>query len=354
MRRLWSFLFPEPWRSARAAYSAETANGAGSSAAAPLCQAWARAYHKVSGAALAYHAAGSPAGLGAVRAGETGFGFSDMAPPDTDLVSGGLVMFPVGVTGIEPVVCLPNVAHGQLRLTGEVLARIFMGDITHWHAPEIAQLNPGIALPALPIHVVVRAGNSGTTGVFADYLAKVSPVWNERFGIRCSYDWPAGFEAVAGSEAVATAVAQTEGAIGYVARGHVRGNRLACAQLLNADGEFTAPSSHAFRSALVYSEWATAGSFATTLTHRPGRASWPIAMAAYAILPQVVGRHAQTAALRFLAWSFLNGEAIAAQNHFVSLPHGVQAAVSDTIKSIRDTAGNPIGIGVMGSSGPFR
>jgi phosphate transport system substrate-binding protein len=348
-RLIGSLLFPEPWRAARAAYSTEIPRGAGSSAAAPLIQAWARAYHRASGASLAYRAAGSQAAGELIRAGEPDFGVSDVAPAQSDLASDGLVMFPVAVTGIAPVVNLLKVADGQLRLTGDVLARIFMGEITQWHAPEIAGLNPGIALPALPIHVVVRADGSGTTCNFADYLSKVSLTWNKRFGAESSFEWPGAFEAVAGSDAMVKAVRETEGAIGYVAWGHARAGRLACARLENAEGEFTVPSSHAFRSALVYSEWATTRSFATTLTHRPGKASWPIPMGTFAIVPRVMGRQAPTAALRFLAWSFLNCEAIVAQHGFVCLPHRVQAAASETIKSIKDTAGNPIGLAFMSS-----
>lgn len=348
-RLIGSLLFPEPWRVTRAAYSTEIPRGAGSSAAAPLFQAWARAYHKASGASLAYRAAGSLAGAELIRAGETAFCVSDIAPADSELASGALVMFPVAVTGIAPVVNLPKVADGQLRLTGDVLARIFMGEITQWHAPEIAGLNPGIALPALPIHVVLRAAGSGSTRNLADYLSKVSPAWDKRFGVESRFEWPVAFQAVTDSEAVVKAVRQTEGAIGYVAWGHAKGSRLACPRLENAEGEFTVPSSHAFRSALVYSEWATTRSFAATLTHRPGKGSWPITMGTFVIVPRVMGQQAQTAALRFLVWSFLNCEAIAAQHSFVCLPHRVQAAASDTIRSIKDTAGNPIGLAFMSS-----
>ncbi|MGZ5193852.1 MAG: phosphate ABC transporter substrate-binding protein PstS [Ramlibacter sp.] len=336
-------------------HAAETVSGAGSSAAAPIYQAWARAYKKSSGVDFAYEPIGSSAGLKKIRAHETGFGASDVAPSDAELGSGGLVVFPVAITGIAPVVNLPRLADGQLKLTGELLARIFLGEVAQWNAPEIARLNPGFALPPTPITVVVRGDGSGTTYNFADYLAKVSPTWKAKYGVKTGFDWPANYKAVKGSDAVAKAVNATAGAIGYVDFGYVKDNKLASVQMKNADGEFVGASIGAFRSALSNSEWVSTGSFTSTLTNKPGKQSWPITMGTFVLVPKVTDKAAQTLpALRFFVWSFLNGDALVQENNFVRLPDRVQAAAFKAITSVQDAAGHPIGMGVMGSSNAVR
>jgi phosphate transport system substrate-binding protein len=255
-----------------AAHSAETVSGAGSSAAAPIYQAWARAYKKVSGVDFTYEPIGSSAGLKKIRSRETGFGATDVAPTDAELSAAGLIVFPVAITGIAPVVNLPRVVDGQMKLTGEVLARIFLGEVAHWNAPEIAQLNPGLHLPHLPITVVVRGEGSGTTYNFADYLSKVSPAWKSKYGVKTSFDWPGNYLAVkGGSDAMAKAVKATAGAIGYVDFGFVKDSHLAAVQMKNAEGEFVSPSIGAFRNAVSNSEWVSTGSFTHTLTNKPGK-----------------------------------------------------------------------------------
>ena len=115
---------------------------------------------------------------------------------------------------------------GQLRLTGDVLAHIFMGQITQWNSPEIVSLNPGNTLPDAPIKVVVRSDGSGTTYNFADYLSKLSPTWKSKYGAKTSLDWPTNFVAVKGSDGVVKAVKEISGAIGYVDYGYVKDNML--------------------------------------------------------------------------------------------------------------------------------
>jgi phosphate transport system substrate-binding protein len=338
-----------------AAHAAETVRGAGSSAAAPIYQAWARAYKKASGADFTYEAVGSSAGLKKIRARETGFGASDVAPGEAELAAAGLVVFPVAITGIAPVINLPKITDGQLKLTGELLARIFLGEVTQWNAPDIAQLNPGLALPAMPIAVVVRGDGSGTTYNFADYLAKISPAWKAKYGVKTSFDWPGTYKAVNGSDAVAAAVSATPGAIGYVDFGYVVDRKLVAVKLKNAEGDFVSPSIGAFRSAVSNSDWVSTGSFTSTLTNRPGKATWPITMGTFVLVPKVTEQITQTLpALRFFVWSFLNGDALVQESNFVRLPDRVQAAAFKSITSIKDKAGNPVGMGLMGSAAPAR
>ena len=332
-----------------------TVTGAGSTAAAPIYRSWAREYRKAGGAGLAYDAVGSSAGLKRIRAGETGFGASDVAPSEAELARDGLVAFPIAITGIAPVVNLPKIGDGQLRLAGRVLARIFLGEIVHWRAPEIVSSNPGVALPDMPIRVVVRSDGSGTTYNFADYLAKVNGTWKEKNGARTSYAWPAEFLAVKGSDGVVKAVRETPGAIGYVDYGYVQGNRLKTVQVMNLEGEFLKPSIAAFRTALNNSEWVSQGTFATTLTNKPGKGTWPIVMGTFAVVPRVTDRPEQTlAALKFFVWAFINGDTLVQENNFVRLPDGVQAAAFGAIASVKDKAGTPLGLGLLGGSSRYR
>ena len=154
--------------------SAQTVTGAGSSAAAPIYRSWAKAYAKATGSAVDYDPVGSSAGMKKIQQQAVGFGATDVYPAEKDLLEHGLLALPVAITGISPIVNLPKVQNTQLRLTGEVLSRIFMGEITRWNAPDIAKLNSDLTLPDLPIKVVVRADGSGTTYNFADYLGTVS------------------------------------------------------------------------------------------------------------------------------------------------------------------------------------
>src|SRR5262249_13194084 len=126
---------------------AQTFTGAGSSAAAPIYRVWGHEYQKATGATLAYEGIGSSGGLQKIRGGEVAFGASDIAPSEAELAADHLVAFPVAITGVAPVVNLPRIGDGQLRLTGDVLARIYMGAIDRWSAAEIRQLNPGLSLP---------------------------------------------------------------------------------------------------------------------------------------------------------------------------------------------------------------
>lgn len=280
-----------------------------------------------------------------IRAREVDFGASDVAPSDAELAKDGLVVFPIAITGIAPVVNLPKIADGQLRLTGEVLARIFLGEITQWNAPEIAKLNPDLILPKMEIKVAVRSDGSGTTYNFADYLAKVSQVWKENRGVKTSIAWHDGVLASKGNEGVTATVKQTSGAIGYVDFGYVGDNQLAAVQIQNAAGEFLRPSHVSIRTALMNSEWSSKGVFNTTLTNKPGKGSWPLTMGTFALVPQVTENPEQTRrALKFFLWAFTHGDALVHKQNFVRLPDRVQAAAFRAISGVKDKAGNNIGM----------
>ena len=319
------------------AYAEPAINGAGSTAAAPIYKVWSQNYEKVSKTALNYDAVGSSAGVARIRERKADFGASDVAPSMADLQKDGLIVVPTVVTAAVPIINVPGVGKGQLKLTGELLARIFLGQVTAWNAPEIRELNPKTDLPAAPIRVVVRADGSGTTYHFADYLAKMSPEWASSRGAKSSLQWPDSFVAVKGSGEVAKTVKSTPGAIGYVDYNYVIDGDLNFAQLRNAAGNFVPPSVDAFVAAVRASDWYTKGDFSRSLTNMPGAASWPITMGTFAVLPRVSTTPDNTvAALRFLTWGYLNGDNLAKQANFVPLPERVQAKAYAEISKIVD------------------
>ena len=325
--------------------------GAGSTAAAPIYQAWAAQYQKQSGVSLSYDAIGSSAGMKKIAADAVSFGATDAAPSEAKLNAAGLVLIPVAITGITPVLNLPPFgasSDAPLQLNGEVLARIFSGELNRWNAAPIAELNPQWKLPDMPITVVVRSDGSGTTANFTDYLSKVSPRWRNQFGSHASIDWPATFTAVKGSASMATTVRNTLGAIGYVDFGYVQGSRLATAHLPSAEGDWVAPNVDSFKAALTHSDWIRTGHVNTSLTLQPGKGAWPITMGTFAVVPQASHRPEETLrVLKFLAWSFMQGDRLVAGARFVRLPDRVQAAAFKAMSSVREQNGAPLGTQIL-------
>jgi phosphate transport system substrate-binding protein len=319
--------------------------GAGSSAAAPIYRSWAAQYQQHGGPGLTYEPIGSSAGVKKIKAEQTGFGATDVAPPPDELKSSGLVLFPIAITGIAPVVNLPIARDGQLRLTGPVLARIFLGEITQWNDPAITQLNTELSLPAMAIKVVVRSDGSGTTYNFADYLSKVNSNWKTTYGVKSSFPWPSTFIASKGSDGIVKSVKENIGSIGYVDYGYVKDNKLQSIQMAGADGEFIQPSVMSFRAAMQNSEWNSKGTFSSTLTNIPGKGAWPITMGTFVLVPQIAKNPEQTTAvLQFFVWAFMNGDALVQQNNFVRLPDRMQSLAFKAIASVREPSGKTLNL----------
>jgi phosphate transport system substrate-binding protein len=319
-------------------------SGAGSSAAAPVYRLWAQEYKKSGGESIAYDPVGSGAGMTKIRQRQVDFGASDVISSKEELSRDGLVMFPTVISGVVPVVNLPKLAT-PLKLSGEVLAKIFMGEITQWNAAEIVVTNPGLSLPNLPIRVVCRSDGSGTTYNFSDYLSKVSPAWKARFGVASKLLWPPAFITAKGSSEVSLAVRNTSGAIGYIDYNYVLEDGLIGVQVRNSTGNFVAPSSEAFRKAVLQSQWFSSGDFSQTLTNMGGENSWPITMGTYVAVPRVArdsARAMQT--LRFFVWAYVNGDVLATRAKFIPLPEKVQAKAFREISSVVGSRGELIGI----------
>ena len=312
-------------------------SGAGATFPAPLYAKWAEAYKAATGQTLNYQAIGSGGGIKQIEAKTVDFGASDKPLKPEELDKQGLYQFPTVMGGVAPIVNLPGIAPGQIKLTGAVLGDIYMGTIKTWNAPQIAALNPGVALPNLPISVVHRADGSGTSFLFTSYLAGQNPTWSSKVGASDAVNWPAGIGGK-GNEGVAAYVKQISGGIGYVEYAYALQNKLAFSRMKNAAGNFVQPRDDSFAAAAATADWKSAPDFNVIMTNAPGDAAWPITATTWAIMYKKPKNAAQTrAALDFFKWSFENGKAQAASLDYVPLPDSlvrqIEAYWAQNIKS---------------------
>jgi len=327
---------------ATAATAAEI-TGAGATFPYPIYAKWADAYKTRTGVAMNYQSIGSGGGIAQIKAGTIDFGASDMPLAADDLKAAGLMQFPAIVGGVVPVMNLDGVAPGAMRLTGPVLADIYLGKIRKWNDKAIAELNAGVALPDEAIAVVRRSDGSGTTFIFTDYLSKVSPEWKSRVGSSTAVAWPEGVGGK-GNEGVAAYVQRIRGAIGYVEYAYAKRNRMTHASVRNRDGQFVQPDDATFKAAAANADWKNAPGFYQILTDQPGRTAWPITGASF-ILMHVRQDKPQNAAevLKFFDWSFRNGQELAEALDYVPLPNAVVTIVEDAWKTqIGDGAGKAV------------
>ena len=265
-----------------------------------------------------------------------------LIPPPEELEKAGLIQFPAVVGGVVPVINLPGVTDGELHLSGEVLANIFLKKITKWNDAAIKTLNPSLALPDSAITVVHRSDGSGTTFVFANYLSKVSKEWADKVGADTSIAWPAGVGGK-GNEGVASYAQRIKGSIGYVEYAFAKQNNLPTVALQNREGEFVKPSIESFQSAAKYAEWDKAPSFYEILTNEPGKATWPITGASFILMHKIQDNPANGAeVLKFFDWSYTNGSLMAKALDYVPMPDSVvkliEASWKSNLKSKNGTA----------------
>lgn len=318
-------------------------SGAGSSAAAPLYNKWAETYSKKAGTTLEYQPVGSSAGIKQIKAKSVDFGASDVAMASADLKQDKLIQFPSAISGVVPVVNLPGIKTGELKLTGEVLADIFARKIGSWDDAAIAALNPALRLPRKPITVIVRQDGSGTTYNFTDYLSKVNGNWQTAYGKNFTIKWHEELTQIKGSGAISAAVRKTPFSISYIDYNYVLQDKLDYASLKNRDGKFLAPSAAAFEAALNNSGWKTKGSFEEMLTDKAGATTWPISMGTFVMMPQTAANPEKTiAALKFFTWCFMNGDHLVNSVDLVRLPDSIQARVFKEMMTVTDAAGKPL------------
>jgi len=325
------------------AVHAATINGAGATFPYPIYAKWADAYKTSTGTGMNYQSIGSGGGIKQIKAKTVDFGASDKPLSVEELNESGLMQFPMVIGGVVPVMNLSGIAPGAMKLTGPVLAEIYLGKITQWNDPAIAKLNPGLKLPKDKITVVARADGSGTTYVFTHYLAKVSPEFKEKIGNNTSVSFPSGVSGK-GNEGVASYVQRIKGSIGYVEYAYALQNKMTYAEMKNQAGKFVKPDSASFQAAAANADWANTPGFSLMLTDQLGNDSWPISGATFILVYKKQDKaDAAQEVLKFFDWAYRHGDKMAEELDYVPMPASVTKLVEDTWKKeIRDAAGNPV------------
>jgi phosphate transport system substrate-binding protein len=304
-------------------------SGAGATFPAPVYAKWAEAYKRETGVGLNYQAIGSGGGIKQITAKTVDFGATDKPLKPDQLNQIGLIQFPTVMGGVVPVVNLPGVNPGQLKLTGDILAKIYLGEIKRWSDPAIEGLNGGLRLPNLPITVVHRSDGSGTSFVFTSYLTLKNANWATKVGSNDAVEWPTG-QGGKGNDGVSAFVRQTPGSIGYVEYAFAKQNHLTYTQLQARDGAFVEPVAANFAAAAAKADWAhtPGGSFYMLILDKPGAASWPITAATFILLYKHQDNPAKgQEVIKFFDWAYKHGDPLAEQLDYIPLPEAVKAAV---------------------------
>ncbi|NBO88993.1 MAG: phosphate ABC transporter substrate-binding protein PstS [Betaproteobacteria bacterium] len=322
-----------------AAY-AQDITGAGASFPAPLYSKWASEYNKATNLKVNYQSVGSGAGIKQIDAKTVDFGASDMPLKDEELAQKNQMQFPTVIGGVVPVVNIAGIAPGQLKLTGELIADIFLAKITKWNDPAIKALNPTLNLPDAAIAPVRRSDGSGTTFLFTNYLSKVSADWKAKVGDGTAVNWPTGAGGK-GNEGVAAFVGRLPNSIGYVEYAYVKQNKMVFAQMKNASGAFVSPDDSAFKAAADGADWSK--SFYQILTNQNGKDAWPITGATFILMHKVQDKPAHASStLKFFDWAYKNGDKTADDLDYVPMPPSVKDAIRKSWANIKDGAGKPI------------
>ncbi|MFN3478896.1 MAG: phosphate ABC transporter substrate-binding protein PstS [Thermodesulfovibrionales bacterium] len=302
--------------------AAETLNGAGATFPYPLYSAWAYDYNKETGVMLNYQSIGSGGGIRQIVNRTVDFGASDSVMTPEELNKDSLLQFPAVIGGDVPVVNIPGIKDGQLKLDSDTLCKIFLGEIKKWSDPQIKAINPNLNLPDKEITVVHRSDGSGTTAIWTHYLSGACPAWKEKVGYGTSVKWPVGIGGK-GNEGVANYVKRTAYSIGYVEFAYAKQNKLAYTLLKNPAGSFVAPSFETFEDAADTADFNAKNHFATWLTNAPGKNSWPVAGATFILLAKEK-KDSNMKTVKFFDWAFNNGDAKAKELIYVPLPKSLK------------------------------
>jgi len=318
-------------------------SGAGATFPYPIYAKWAQAYKAQTGIGLNYQSIGSGGGIKQITARTVAFGASDAPLTAKELAAGGnLMQWPMVMGGIVPVVNLDGIKANDLSIDGPTLAKIYLGEIKSWDAPELRKLNPNAKLPSAPILVVHRSDGSGTTFNFTNYLVKISDDWKSKVGSSTSVEWPVGIGAK-GNEGVSNNVTQTKGAIGYVETAYAKQNKLTTLKMVNKDGKVVEANGASVQAAAANADWAKSEGFYLIITDQPGAASWPISASTFILMPkQVKDAATSEAALKFFGWAYQNGDKMAEDLDYVPMPSNVKELIMKRWMEIKGPDGKPI------------
>ncbi len=309
----------------------EMLNGAGATFPYPVYSAWANEYSKITGMKLNYQSIGSGGGIKQISERTVDFGASDKPLNPEELAKDNLLQFPAVIGGVVPVINIPGIKAGELRLDADAVCKIYMGEIKNWSDPKIKGMNPKLNLPASEITVVHRSDGSGTTAIFTDYLSGVCPAWKEKVGAGTSVSWPVGIGGK-GNEGVANYVQQQKNSIGYVEFAYAKQNNLSHTVLKNQAGAFVEPSFESFEDAAATASFDPAKHFYLWLNDAPGKKAWPIAGATFILLAKEK-KDTNRKVVKFYDWAFKNGDSKAKELVYVPLPKSLKTKVEGYWKS---------------------
>jgi phosphate transport system substrate-binding protein len=300
-------------------------NGAGATFPAPIYTKWFSEYNKLHGnVEINYQPLGSGAGIRQVTNETVFFGASDgpMTNEQLQAAPGKILHFPTVLGAVVPVYNIPGVK-AELKFTGPVLADIFLGKITKWNDPAIVKLNPGVSLPATDITVVHRSDASGTTYIWADYLAKISPEWKSKVGVNTSVNWPTGVGGK-GSEGVTGVVTQSPGSVSYVELVYALQNKITYGSVQNMAGEFVKGSVPSVTAAAAAAGSQMPADFRVSITNAPGKGAYPISSFTWLLLYENPKNKAQSKAMvDFVKWALTDGQKYCADLGYAPLPENV-------------------------------
>jgi phosphate transport system substrate-binding protein len=309
--------------------------GAGATFPFPVYAKWAEAYKKETGIGLNYQSIGSSGGIRQINAKTVDFGATDAPVKGEDLDKNAQVQFPAIIGGTVPVINLDGFKPGELRITGPVMAEVFMGTISKWNDPKLVALNPGKKLPDTAITVVHRADGSGTTFNWTDYLTTVSPEWAQRVGRGAAVKWPAATSVGGkGNEGVAANVNRIKGSIGYVEYAYVKKNNMVFLQLQNKAGRYVSPDDLTFAAAADGADWFSVPGMGLSIVDQKNPNAWPVSSASFIIMYKNPANKANSdAVLKFFDWAFKNGKKMSEELDYVHLPTVLQDQIRQRVWS---------------------
>ncbi|HVH86904.1 MAG TPA: phosphate ABC transporter substrate-binding protein PstS [Terriglobales bacterium] len=309
-------------------------NGAGATFPNPIYSKWFSEYHKLHpDVQINYQPIGSGGGIQQVSVGTVDFGASDVGMTDAQLKAAKtpIQLIPTVMGSVVPAYNIPGVKE-DLKFTPDVLANIFLGKITNWNDPAIQKINPDVKLPNQTINVVHRSDGSGTTGVFTDYLSKVSPEWKSTVGSGTSVKWPVGIGGK-GNEGVAGTIRSVDGAIGYVELIYALSNKITFGSVKNKAGVF-------MKANLENTSAAANGvkipdDYRVSITNSPNKDAYPIATFTWLLIPKKSSDPNKGKVIKdFLAWMIDDGQKMVEQLDYAPLPTELQARVKKTISTL--------------------
>jgi len=313
-----------------------TINGAGATFPNPLYSKWFSEYNKLKQVQINYQPIGSGGGIRQLSNQTVFFGATDgpMTPEQMQQAPGKILHLPTVLGAVVPVYNLPG-TQGELKFNGPVIADIFLGKITKWNDPAIAKLNAGMQLPSTDITVVHRSDGSGTSYIWVDYLAKVSPEWLKKVGVNTSVNWPNGLGGK-GNEGVAGLVQQTPGSLGYVELIYALQNKIAYASVQNAEGEFVRATIQSVTAAAGAAVKNMPKDFRVSITNAPGKGVYPISSFTWLLLYENPKDKGQSKAMvDFVRWALTDGQKFAPDLGYAPLPAEVVKLEMEALNTIK-------------------